>query len=512
MSVYKQMHMVTPTLFAKLMGSSGDGKCLNINQMNTFQNEDGGKIFITQKPTSSTEHKHTMSTDVKTDDSSPPLPPSGPSVSFGNDADQSLLSVRSAGNDANQTLPSFETKGRVGDSFEAVLNADDSAMVVPEQEAEPPSFVTNAKKSKMSDEAFEQIFSADTDKTIAKDVLPPSEASANIVPAPAAPVSADPIGEEISSGDNSSLYPQLYKKPTTSTSPIDVPADHNSSLQQERPEEVDADYGTIKANDDEELDLDDFLPEVTSSRSTSPAAFDLPSTERPGRRGRVPKPKKEEEVKKVKRGRSLKKDAEKVREQVLEKPRRKKPVKRDSSAEMSPSPVRRKKPAKRDLSALSRSPSPSPTREAKPRSKTAQKRDLTDARERIKKRLVERKGLPPAGPVITPASKLGKIPIRRNRAVKEPPRKFGMLNSSAPKPTAIAQALPSDDEDMVHDTRRSAPTKRKAASELPGRKKKDRASRGEKRPTEVAKLSSVVQPRKFMKGEGKASPQTYLWF
>lgn len=63
MNDYKSMRLVPPTLFSKLMtelGNSGSGeaKCLNISQLNSIQNEDGGKVYISQKPETQTSHTH----------------------------------------------------------------------------------------------------------------------------------------------------------------------------------------------------------------------------------------------------------------------------------------------------------------------------------------------------------------------------------------------------------------------------------------------------------------------
>ena len=55
------MHLIPPTLYSQLMKSApdnGSGKCLNINQLNSIQNEDGAKVFISQKPETQNSHTH----------------------------------------------------------------------------------------------------------------------------------------------------------------------------------------------------------------------------------------------------------------------------------------------------------------------------------------------------------------------------------------------------------------------------------------------------------------------
>lgn len=74
MNNYRQMHLIPPTLYSQLMktipdsGNTDGSKCLNINQLNSIQNEDGGKVFISQKPETQNSHTHLpMVNDIKSD-------------------------------------------------------------------------------------------------------------------------------------------------------------------------------------------------------------------------------------------------------------------------------------------------------------------------------------------------------------------------------------------------------------------------------------------------------------
>lgn len=122
------MHLVPPTLYSKLMNlgndigtdlRSTDGKCLTINQLNSIENQDGAKVFISQKPENQTHMHHTsMSNNNPKSDQS-----SGPSSNIPNVNDQSLNITNQSKSKSNA---SFNLNNTIASNrnFEATLAND----------------------------------------------------------------------------------------------------------------------------------------------------------------------------------------------------------------------------------------------------------------------------------------------------------------------------------------------------------------------------------------------------
>jgi hypothetical protein len=161
------MHLIPPALYAKLMSvsnvggdKSNDAKCLNINQLNSIQNEDGGKVFISQKPEVQTSHTHlpsvsnvvpmsTMSNTVRSEHGNP------------NDSNGTVTH-----NDRGNQNASFilNTSEKVGRDFDASIsnasgNNDNGEGGKKREREDEPSFVFPNKKLKQSKDINQSLHS-----------------------------------------------------------------------------------------------------------------------------------------------------------------------------------------------------------------------------------------------------------------------------------------------------------------------------------------------------------------
>ena len=160
MSNYREMHLLPAHLYTKLM-SMGDqfqaantdgGKCLNINQLNSIQNEDGGKVFISQKPeVQSHTHFSNMDNSIKKD---PPVDPANPSSNLNEIAQQQNNPLDKSRTSSHNGSFNLNTREKGGHYMEADIanasNVNDIAMAEPTKRManNELSFVIPNKKTK----------------------------------------------------------------------------------------------------------------------------------------------------------------------------------------------------------------------------------------------------------------------------------------------------------------------------------------------------------------------------
>lgn len=183
------MYLIPPTLYSKLMTeqpglNSMDGKCLNISQLNSIQNEDGGKVFISQKPEIQTSHNHVpMSNSINTVPPSNGIQSNPHNSTIGHDSTHNST-VRNVSNVLDSTHASNATNNGMFDlnntrndnhDFEAsianpeVANSD-TIMQADEQVPEPESaaatdasfVLPGSKSSKIPQTVFTDYFSSST--------------------------------------------------------------------------------------------------------------------------------------------------------------------------------------------------------------------------------------------------------------------------------------------------------------------------------------------------------------
>lgn len=154
MSNYRQMHLIPPTLYAKLMNTeygTTDGKCLNISQLNSIQNEDGGKVFISQKPEIQTSHNHVpmMSNSIKNE---PLNEPSNLNPVKDLKNSETNTSHNSSFNLNPSKKPKHDMEASIASNTSVVNNAGDTSDLHDNVTEEPktdnrkPAFVLSSKK------------------------------------------------------------------------------------------------------------------------------------------------------------------------------------------------------------------------------------------------------------------------------------------------------------------------------------------------------------------------------
>ena len=202
MSSYRQMHLIPPTLYAKLMNTeygSTEGKCLNISQLNSIQNEDGGKVFISQKP-EVTAHNHlpVMSNSIKNSTQQQSNEQSKHEQTM-----QTMNTSHKSHNDSSFQLDNSVQPGHAMDASAANNGGMEEEVAAANNSVvkEHPSFVI----PKSNQPPVNEFFSSE---------LPDDEKFTQVIPPPrTATIASNPIDVDRNSGESPNLLDNPLEMP-----------------------------------------------------------------------------------------------------------------------------------------------------------------------------------------------------------------------------------------------------------------------------------------------------------